>query len=119
VDLQQELRYASVPETILQVAFQPTARGGPQHFIAGNIRLISAAKKLLDPVELEKAKNSSWMSAHELQVGSLNDCCVWQEWLEEKYHIDGDAREDLNSEQLLVKDQRFYICPGCDVISLL
>jgi hypothetical protein len=107
--------YLSVPETILKVAFQPTARGGETHFVAGNIRLVSAARDLLDTDACEDIATGAWMVAHRLELGGENedDNDVWRAWLEDKYHIDDNQRGNIQEEQLLVEGQQMYACPVC------
>jgi hypothetical protein len=106
--------HRSVPETILKVAFQPTARGGKTHFVAGNIRLVSAARDLMDPEERDHVATTGWMIAHKLEGhGGGDDDDEWQAWLEQKYHIDEQHRGNISEEQLLIEGQQMYTCPTC------
>jgi hypothetical protein len=113
----------SVPETILKVAFQPTARGGKTHFVAGNIRLVSAARDLMDPEKRDEVATTGWMIAHQLEghgeeeEGEDED--EWQAWLEQKYHIDERHRGNIKEEQLLIEGQEMYTCPTCQGDNLL
>ncbi|PPQ90205.1 hypothetical protein CVT25_001658 [Psilocybe cyanescens] len=47
----QEQGSAMVPETLLCLAYQPIARGGPRHFTAGNIRIVKKARDLVEEEE--------------------------------------------------------------------
>jgi len=107
--------YRTIPEGILKVALQPTARGGPNHFIAGNIRIVSAARQLLEAEERQNVEDNRWMIAHRMEV----DDDMWTAWFEESFHLDEGARGDLNEEQLLIEDQDMYHCPLCGSNSLL
>jgi hypothetical protein len=57
--------HSKVPKSILQIAFQPTARGGNLHYIAGNIRFVNRARLLLDPMVREDILSNPvpWMAA--------------------------------------------------------
>ena len=109
--LEQTENRQSVPYTILQVAFQPTARGGKTHFVAGNIRLVSAARDLLDSSAREVIAESAWMTAYLLEFGEDDE--KWQAWLEHQYHIDDEERGNIAEEQLLIEKQQMYSCSIC------
>lgn len=111
IEMKREDQYRAVPESILKMAFQPTARGGKKHFIAGNIRLVSEARELLDHTLREKAAAKPWMVAFILESNGEGD--EWEAWLEEKYHIDPNGRGDIHEEQLLIEDQEMFVCPIC------
>ena len=107
-------KHPSVPETILKVAFQPTACGGSTHFVTGNIRLVSEARDLLDERGRERAFAHPWMIAFVLEHdGTEEEDDEWQAWLEHKYHIDNESRGNIMEEQLLIQEQQMYICPLC------
>jgi len=106
-------KHPSVPETIFKVAFQPTAHGGSTHFVTGNIRLVSEARDLLDERGQERAFTHPWMIAFVLEHNGTEEEDEWQAWLEHKYHIDNESRENIMKEQLLIQEQQMYICPSC------
>ena len=62
---QMSLEHSKVPKSILQIVFQPTARGGNLHYIAGNIRFVNRARLLLDPMVREDILSNPvpWMAA--------------------------------------------------------
>jgi hypothetical protein len=111
--VQQTERHPSVPETILKVAFQPTARGGKLHFVAGNIRFVSAARDLIDPDAREDLAADPWMLAYQFESDEGEEDNGWQAWLEYKYHIDDQNRGNIKEEQLLIEGQQMYTCPVC------
>jgi len=111
--LQQVERHPSIPETILKVAFQPTARGGKKHFVTGNIRFVSAARDLMDPNTRENLAAGFWMLAYQLEHDEAGEVDEWWAWLEYKYHIDDQNRGNIKEEQLLIKEQQMYTCPVC------
>jgi len=110
MDKNQQDEYQAVPVTVLKVAFQPTARGGAKHHVAGNIRLVFGAKELLDANVQETIPTCGWMIAHRLEDEAGDE---WQAWLEHKYHIDGNNRGHVAEEQLLIEGQEIYVCPMC------
>jgi hypothetical protein len=112
--------YQTIPKTILKVAFQPTARGGKTHFVTGNIRLVSAARDLLDAQVQEVIGADNWMVAFQLEHHEEDaEYDEWQAWLEWKYNIDGQQRGNIQEEQLLIEEQRMYNCPECQGTSWL
>jgi hypothetical protein len=108
-------RYQSVPKNIVKVAFQPTARGGKTHFVTGNIRLVSAARDLLDAHVRQEIATDSWMVAFQLEHdhGGEDEYDEWLAWLEYKYHIDEEQRGNIQEEQLLIEGQEMYNCSKC------
>jgi hypothetical protein len=116
-------KHPSVPTTILKVAFQPTARGGQLHFVAGNIRLVSTARDLIGEEARERVANDSWMVAHKLELDGEEGeeeednkrkyYDEWQAWMEHKHDIDDRCRGDMMEEQLLIEEQKMYLCPTC------
>jgi hypothetical protein len=106
--------YPTVPKSILKVAFQPTARGGKTHFVTSNIRLVSAARDLLDAQVREEIGADNWMVAFQLENHEgFDECDAWQAWLEYKYNIDGQQRGNIQEEQLLIEGQQMYTCSKC------
>jgi hypothetical protein len=108
--------YKNIPPAILAVAFQPTARGGLAHFIAGNIRIVSEATALLQANSRNDVENSSWIVAHlveESRVEVQDD--DWLAWLKFVLGLDKDRVE----EELIVQGQCLYSCPTCDYESSL
>jgi hypothetical protein len=103
--------HSKVPASILQIAFQPTVRGGTLHYIAGNIRFVNKARQLLDHDVRENILSNleSWMAAsivdHEDDESSL-----WWEYMVYEYDID---IENKDTEQLVVTGQVLYKCPKC------
>jgi hypothetical protein len=109
--------YSNVPQSILQIAFQPTARGGDLHYIAGNIRFVNKARQLLDHRTREGILSNPepWMAA--VMVDHEEDeISLWREYMVYQYNID---IEDKDTEQLVVTDQALYNCPNCGLLTSL
>lgn len=102
---------SDAPKSIIQIAFQPTARGGKLHYTAGNIRFVNKARQLLEPMVRQKILSNPepWM------VGNIVDheddeSSLWWEYMVYEYAINV---EDKDTEQLVVTDQVLYKCPKC------
>lgn len=111
------LQHSNVPLPILQIAFQPTARGGNLHYIAGNIRFVHKARLLLDPQVREEILSNPepWMAANMVDYDE-DEISLWSEYMVYKYNIDV---ENKDAEQLVVTDQVLYKCPNCCPLTLL
>ena len=92
-----------VPTILLEIAFQPAARGGVQHFTAGNIQIVTMARNLvLDEEErLRFTKGMDW------------DCDKWMAALRDEFGMLEEDVGDFNREQLVVETQNSYQCAGC------
>jgi hypothetical protein len=103
--------YLETPKIILDVALQPTSRGGLKGFTAGNIRIVSIARRLSSsPEDRKSIETSPWMAAHLIEqekVGVTDS--EWENWLKGEFGMD----EDESYEPLVVKDQLYYTCPVC------
>jgi len=115
VNLVEQPEYRDIPKTILRAAFQPTARGGPNHFATGNIRIVHKARSLLINEKRVEVEKSNWMAAHlaEHNRSDVNDA-DWCGWLEYKFGI-----AEASEEQLVVEGQWYHSCPNCRSISLV
>lgn len=100
---------AETPSSILEVASQPTARGGELHFSAGNIRLVNFARSLLNKQDRDQIviNPDPWM-AQNLVEHANDPCIMWKKYMEYEFSMDGRSEE-----QLVIKDQVFYTCPNC------
>jgi hypothetical protein len=107
--------FCDIPKSIIEVAYQPTARGGSVHFTSGNICLVNMARELL--VEEEQrdilAKADPWMATN-MATYPDDDAALWWEYLIYENNID---EKDKAVEQLVVKDQAQYTCPCCNSAS--
>jgi hypothetical protein len=104
------------------VAFQPTARGGPRHFVTGNIRIVNTAKHLLSQDFREEVRNGGWMAAHLAEHSRL--CMVdhdWLVWIAYQHGIKSisPSENTRDDEAFLVENQVCYHCPNCDVDLLI
>jgi hypothetical protein len=105
-------KFPHIPQSIMEVAYQPTARGGDLHFVAGNIRLVNMARELLD----EEARNhilatpDPWMATN-MAMNEQDEAALWWEYMVYENNIE-EGKKD--AEQLVVKDQVLYSCPSCD-----
>lgn len=91
---------APLPKILLDVAFQPAARGAPRHFHAGNIRFVTKARLLVYNEEhmLEFTQGEKW------------DGEKWRKRLQRYFGILSKDIGLPNREQLLVSDQPIYLC---------
>jgi hypothetical protein len=96
------------------VAYQPTARGGNLHYIAGNIRLVNMARLLLDKAKRDEilATPDPWMSEN-MAAQREDESSMWWEYMMYENNIDGEKQD---TEQLVVKDQILYTCPECNCL---
>jgi hypothetical protein len=104
--------FPDIPRSILEVAHQPTARGGNLHFISGNIRLVNMGRQLLSKEKRDDILDmpDPWMEMN-IAENKEDEDTLWREYLKYENNID-EKKED--TEQLVVKDQVLYACPGCD-----
>jgi hypothetical protein len=93
-----------VPRILRFAAFQPAARGGPRLFTAGNIRMVTKAREL---VESEEKRN---IFSGGLMVSSDDE---WTRLLETYFGILKTDDGDFEKEQLVVGGQDIYLCPVC------
>ena len=109
--------HSDVPPSILRIAFQPTARGGKLHYIAGNIRFVNKARLLLDHTVRENILSNpdSWMAAN-IVDNEEDESTLWWEYMVHEYNIDVG---NLVTEQLVVTDQVLHACPKCGPLTLL
>ncbi len=75
-----------LPQILLQTAYQPAARGGEHHFIAGNIQIVTKAQELVRDKEKRR----------ELTGGKdwKEDC--WRSGLLELFKIDKEDEGRLD-----------------------
>jgi hypothetical protein len=105
------------PQCILDVAYQPTARGGQKHFITGNIRFVLMARNLLQGTQRDEALNA--MDAGTVMTIGVEweDVeTIWRSFMEVEHGI---WPEKNHTEQLVVEDQLLYACPRCGPSCLL
>lgn len=109
--------HPNVPQSILQIAFQPTARGGNLHYIAGNIRFVNNARLLLDSTVREDILSNPepWMAANMVDHED-DEYSLWQEYMAYEYNVDV---ENKDTEQLVVTDQVLFKCPKCGPLTSL
>ena len=81
-----EENFKELPQVLLQMAYQPVARGDECHFTAGNIRIVTKAWKLVRDKE----------KRHELTGGKdwKEDC--WRSGLLELFKIDKEDEGRLD-----------------------
>ena len=60
--------YEGYAEIVVKVAFQPTARGGPRHFVSGNGHIVRHAREILKVVD---ADSHPPYVAHLLEAGGV------------------------------------------------
>lgn len=113
-EVHSSVEYAQVPKIILDIAFQPTARGGLIHFAAGNIRIVRFARSLVDSNAREQVSSShDWFVAHSQEVGEDITEDDWMRFMEEQQGMEEKNRGVGRFEQLLVGDQTMFSCPLC------
>ena len=110
-------KHSDVPRSILEIAFQPTARGGNLHYIAGNIRFVNMARMLLDHTARANmlANPDRWMAANIVDHGE-DESSLWWEYMVYEQGIDIG---DKDTEQLVVTGQDLRACPKCGPLALL
>jgi hypothetical protein len=89
----QESTMHRIPQVVFSTATQPTTRGGPRNFVAGNIRIVNDARGLLHPSD---QSDSYWRNL------------LMEEWNLNNFNEPQDA-----SEALIIPDPIYYICPRC------
>ena len=104
--------FPNIPRSILEVAHQPTGRGGCLHYISGNIRLVNFGRQLLSKEKRDDilATPDPWMEVN-IETHQENEDTLWWEYQKYENNID-ETKKD--TEQLVVKDQVLYTCPRCD-----
>lgn len=110
-------KFSDIPKSILEVAYQPTARGGSLHYISGNIRLVNAARQLLDKQKREDiiTNPDPWMAVN-IENHQENEATLWWKYLIYENNIN-EEKED--AEKLVIVDQVLYTCPNCGLLDLL
>ena len=93
-----------VPQILQWTAFQPAARGGPRLFTAGNIRMVTKARELVESEE-KRANFSGGLLAP-------NDD-EWTRFLESYFGVLETDRGNIEKEQLVASGQDIYLCPVC------
>jgi hypothetical protein len=109
--------------TVVEVAFQPTARGGPTHFASGNGRIVLQARQILDD---ENPKCASMYAAHKAESeldDNFGEDADWKgkTWLKimleniglKEHYVGKD-----NREQLIIWQQQMFTCPVCEQMVL-
>ena len=105
--------------TVVEVAFQPTARGGLTHFASGNGRIVLQARQILDDAN---PKCAGMYAAHKAESEldeNFSEGAGWKAktWLEimlENMGLKEDYEGNYNREQLIIRDQQMFTCPVCD-----
>jgi len=102
----------NVPNSILKVAFQPTACGGLLHFAADNIHLVDLACSLLS----EAARNEAFQDPifaleWDLTEGSRDVSDQWRDYMNDHWGLEATTSD---SEKLYIEGQHIYICPACN-----
>ncbi len=92
-----------LPQILLQMAYQPAARGGERHFTAGNIRIVTKGRELVG----DKEKRREFTGGENWK----EDC--WRNALLELFKIDKEDEGRLDREQLVSYAQRVYCCATC------
>ncbi|KAF8816245.1 hypothetical protein BYT27DRAFT_7208844 [Phlegmacium glaucopus] len=106
------LEFPEVPRSIIEVAYQPTARGGSVHYISGNIRLVNLARQLMEQEKREDilAKPDLWMALNVVEHQEKDEATLWWQYSIYENNI---IEEKKGTEQLVVRDQIVYTCPLC------
>ena len=109
--------FSDIPSSILEVSYQPTARGGSLHYVSGNIRLVNAARQLLDKQKREDiiANPDPWLAVH-IDTHSGKEAALWWEYLMYENNIN---EEEKDAEKLVITDQILYSCPSCGLLNWL
>lgn len=105
--------------TVVEVAFQPTARGGSTHFASGNGRIVLQARQILDGAN---PKCASMYAAHQVESeldvnfseGAAWKAKTWLEIMRENMGLKEDCKGKDDREQLILRDQQMFTCSVCD-----
>lgn len=110
-------KFPDIPKSILEVAYQPTARGGSLHYISGNIRLVNAARQLLDRQKREDiiTKPDPWMAVN-IEKHQENEATLWWKYLIYENNLNEEKKD---TEKLVNLDQVLYTCPNCGLLDFL
>lgn len=89
---------AGLPTALCDIAYQPIARGEPNHFTAGNIRIVMKARDLIRSAEARNhvTEGVEWESEE------------WMEFLHKYFDLEEGG--DRNAENLLTMEQKVYQC---------
>lgn len=92
-----------LPQILLQMAYQPAARGGERHFTAGNIRIVTKGRELVRDKEKRRefTGGKDWEEDH------------WRSGLSETFKIEKEDERRLDREQLVLYGQMVYCCATC------
>lgn len=101
--LEAALGSSPIQTILLEIAFQPAARGGARHFTAGNIRIVTMARNLVldEEKRLRFTKGMDW------------DGDKWMAALRDEFGMLEEDVGDFNREQLVAGGQNSYQCAGC------
>jgi hypothetical protein len=91
------------------------------HFVTSNIKLVSAARDLLNAQVQEEISSNGWMIASQLDRDEEGDAEYdeWQAWPEYKYNLNEQQRGNIQEEQMLTEGQQMYTCSQCQGTSQL
>jgi hypothetical protein len=93
-----------VPRILQCAAFQPAARGGPRLFTAGNIRMVTRARELVESEEKRDIFSGGLLVSNDDE---------WTRLLETYFGVLEIDRGDFEKEQLVVGGQDIYLCSVC------
>jgi hypothetical protein len=97
---------AELPKILFDMAYQPAGRGGERHFTAGNIHIVSMARKLLK----DDARRQQF-------TGSQNwDNEQWKTALLKHFKIRTSDEGRVDREQLVLYGQTLYTCGICEAL---
>lgn len=103
---------------VIEVAFQPTARGGFRHFVSGNGRIVLQAREILNNANPQCA---SMYAAHKVESEKDPDFSedtpwkekVWMDIMLENIGLKDDYSNRDDREQLIIRNQQMFTCPVC------
>ena len=103
-EISAKLDLTLVPRILQCAAFQPAARGGPRLFTAGNIRMVTKARELVESEEKRAIFSGGLLASSDDE---------WTRLLETFFGILEVDHGNFEKEQLVVGGQDIYLCPVC------
>lgn len=103
---------------VIEVAFQPTARGGSTHFPSGNGRIVLLARQILDDSNPKCTGMYAARKAERELDPNFDGDVTWKErtWIQimlESIGLKENQKDKNKYEQLIIRDQQMFTCPLC------
>jgi hypothetical protein len=104
-DISAELYLTLVPRILQSIAFQPAARGGPRLFTAGNIRMVTKSRELVESEEEREIFSGGLLASSDGE---------WIKLFKTYFGVLETDHGNFEKEQIVVGGQDIYLCPVCE-----